>query len=51
MLDDERQNSKNLNFGSSISMKVENSVFDFCIFLSDDDGTDIFALIIDNLEI
>ena len=32
-------------------MKIENSIFDDCIFLSDYDSTDIFALVIHNLEI
>lgn len=51
MLHNIRQNPQYFNFGASIAMQIQDSFSYIRLFLFDDDGTDIFALIIDDLEI
>ena len=46
-----RHKSQNLYFGASIAMKVENCIFGMHILLFDEYGTDIFALIVGDVEV
>lgn len=51
MLYNVRQNAQNFDFGASIAMQIEDCFSNICVLLFNDDGTDIFALIIDDLKI
>lgn len=51
MLSYEGKYANNLNFGSAVSMEIENGIFSGGVFLAKNDGTDVFAVIIGNVEI